>query len=92
MSVSEIVLSPESVFFDDFAPFGPHPWVSNPQVGSLPAPQNRNPEADVPNSGASMLLWNKIPSELPTGFFKPGKFQSPTLEQPPDGATAQNRP
>ena len=92
MSVSEVVLSPQSVIFDDFAPVGPPPWVSTPQVRSLAAPLNRDPEADDPKSGASTLLWNKIPSELPTGFFRSGKFQNPSLEQPPDGTTAQNRP
>ena len=60
--------------------------------GSLPAPQNKNAEADVPKTGVAMHLWNKIPSELPAEFFKPGEFQLPTLEQPPDGITAQTRP
>ena len=34
-----------------------------------PASQNQKAEADVPKSGASMLLWNLLPPELPTGFF-----------------------
>ena len=90
--MSAIVLSPKNRFCDDFAPAGPAPWVPTHQVGSLSAPKNKKAEADVPKTGVTMRLWNKIPSELPAGFFEPGEFQLPTLEQPPDGITAQTRP
>jgi hypothetical protein len=45
-----------------------------------------------PKSGGSMLLWNKIPSELRAGLFKPGKIQSAALGQPPGCRRAVLRP
>ncbi len=82
-------LQPQKVTFDDFAPPKSPPWVPTHQVGSLPAPQNKKAEADVPKTGVTMRLWNKIPSELPTDFFKPGKFHRPTVGQPQDGTAGQ---
>ena len=91
MFVSEIVFRPKNRFFGGFALASPPPRVSTHQVGSLPAPQNEKAEADVPKSGGLISLWNKIPSELPTGFFKPENNSSPALDQPLDGTTAQTR-
>ena len=91
MFVSEIVFRPKNRFFGGFALASPPPRVSTHQVGSLPAPQNEKAEADVPKSGGLISLWNKIPSELPTGFFKPEKYSSPALDQPLDGTTAQTQ-
>ncbi len=53
--------------------------------------ENEKAEADVPISGGLISLWNKIPSEFPTGFFKPKNNPSPALDQPLDGTTAQTR-
>ena len=41
------------------------------RFGSLAAPQNKSAEADAPRTGVAMRPWNKIPSEVLTGFFKP---------------------
>ncbi len=64
--------TPKNRFLDDFhvvlacPPLG----VLTHLAGSLPGLQNERAEADVPKSRTSMGLWNKIPSEYPTGFFK----------------------
>ena len=91
MLVSEIVFRPKNRFFGGFALASPPPRVSTHQGGSLPAPQNEKAEADVPKSEGLISLWNKIPSEFPTGFFKPEKYSSPALDQPLDSTTAQTR-
>ena len=91
MFVSGIVFRPKNRCFGGFALASPPLWVSTHQVGSLPAPQNEKAEAHVPKSGGLMSLWNKIPSEFPTGFFKPENNSSPALDQPLDGTTAQTR-
>ena len=51
MFVSEIVFRPKIRVFGGFALASPPQWVSTHQVGSLPAPQNKKAEADVPKLG-----------------------------------------